>query len=185
MAAGLWPHQALSAPHRFTIDTSRSSEIFTVLSPPTGCRLEYCIFMLYRCKQTVCKVWRNWERAQDQHQHAVRDASLREEGETHAVIYVFAFLSVFVWYEGRLTQRDSRWRAALFTPELNHTQPSWHKLFSSMFCFLVNSYIYRQTCERTVGHKAAKSVAAGALSVETCCSVNAQVGCWNVVGLKE
>lgn len=45
--------------------------------------------------------------------------------------------------------------------------PPQQKLLSVFcFCFLINSYIYRQTCERTVGDRAETFVAAGAPSVE-------------------
>ena len=47
------------------------------------------------------------------------------------------------------------------------------------FCLLVNSYVRRQACEHTVGNEAAKSVAAGALSLDKYCCMDAQIGSWN------
>lgn len=62
--AGWWPQKALSVPHVCWIDATGSSEIFTALSLPTGCRWRYCIFILYHHKQPQLApfVWREWNK---------------------------------------------------------------------------------------------------------------------------
>lgn len=158
--------------------------VFTVLSRRICCRLWDCIHAVSLNKHSLyslpaCRDWEFKEISTDIHQWG-------ERGNSRCGSEVFTFLPVFVWFDKNCCKETRMWQTALFTLELNHTLPSKHKLLSMFcFCFLVSSYIYRLPCEHTVGDKAAKSVAAGGLSVEEWCSVKALTGSSNVVWLNE